>query len=113
MSENSYPIFFVPLEGPVEKISGHFLILVQPHDDKWLKPAAQHRMTKGNINLYATVVNVSGKACGAIEKYSRWIFRYVLLESGKFFAVLIIEPLHLEVQIHIICTFAQALLLML
>lgn len=27
---------------------------------------------------------------------SRWIFRHMLLESGQFFAVLVVEPLHLE-----------------
>lgn len=44
---------------------------------------------------------------------SRWIFRYVLLESRQLLAVLIIEPLHLEVQVHIVCTLTQAVLLML
>lgn len=46
-------------------------------------------------------------------RYLRWIFRYVLLESGQLLAVLVIEPLHLEVQVHIICAFTQAVLLML
>lgn len=46
-------------------------------------------------------------------KYSRWIIRYMLLESGQILAILIIEPLHLEVQVHIVCAFTQAVLLML
>lgn len=46
-------------------------------------------------------------------RYLRWIFRYMLLESGQLLAVLVIEPLHLEVQVHIICAFTQAVLLML
>lgn len=47
--ENSYPIFFVPLQGSMEKVSGHFFIFIQPHDDKWLKPATEQRRRKGNM----------------------------------------------------------------
>lgn len=43
----------------------------------------------------------------------RWIFRYMFLESGQVFAVLVIEPLHLEMQVHIIGTFTQSVLLVL
>lgn len=46
-------------------------------------------------------------------RYSRWIFRHMLLKSWQVLAVLVIEPLHLEVQVHIICTFTQTVLLML
>ena len=34
----SYPILLVSLQGSMQEISGHFLILVQPLDDKGLKP---------------------------------------------------------------------------
>lgn len=43
----------------------------------------------------------------------RWIFWYMLLESGQLLAVFIIEPLHLEVEVHIVCTLTQAVLLVL
>lgn len=35
----------------------------------------------------------------------RWIFRDMFLESGQLFAVLVVEPLHLEMQVHVIGTF--------
>lgn len=43
----------------------------------------------------------------------RWIFRHVFLESGQVFAVLVVEPLHLEMQVHVICTFTESVLLVL
>lgn len=46
-------------------------------------------------------------------RYLRWIFRNVLLESGELLAVLVVEPLDLEVQVHIICALTHAVLLML
>lgn len=61
--------------------------------------------------MSGTVVNVGGKVWMLFMRYSRRIFRYVLLESGQLLAVLVIEPLHLEVQVHIICAFTQAVLL--
>lgn len=65
------------------------------------------------MSLCAIQTDVADKVCMLYRKHSRWIFRYVFLESGQLLAVLIIEPLHLEVQVHIICTFTQAVLLML
>lgn len=47
------------------------------------------------------------------RRYLRWIIRYMLLESGQILTILIIEPLHLEVQVHVVCTFTQAVLLVL
>lgn len=60
----------------------------------------------------------SGKCTGRkawmlFIRYLRWIFRNVLLESGELLAVLVVEPLDLEVQVHIICALTQAVLLML
>lgn len=45
VEEDSYPILFVPLQGSMEKIPGHLLIFIQPHDDKWLKPATEIQRT--------------------------------------------------------------------
>lgn len=53
------------------------------------------------------------KAWTRFIRYLRWIFRNVLLESGELLAVLVVEPLDLEVQVHIICALTQAVLLML
>lgn len=64
------------------------------------------------MSLCATVVDVRVKSVGAV-KHLRWIFRYVLLEGGQLLAVLVVKPFHLEVQVHIICTFTQAVLLVL
>lgn len=36
----------------------------------------------------------------------RRIFRDMFLESGQLFAVLVVEPLHLEMQVHVIGAFA-------
>lgn len=63
-------------------------------------------------------LNHSGKCTGRkawmlFIRYLRWIFRNVLLESGELLAVLVVEPLDLEVQVHIICALTQAVLLML
>lgn len=65
------------------------------------------------MSLCLTVANVGGKGLVLFIRYLRWVFRDVLLESGQFLAVLVIEPLHLEVQVHIICAFTQAVFLML
>lgn len=61
----------------------------------------------------STLVMVREKVRMLFVQYLRWIFRYMLLESGEFLAVLVIEPLHLEVQVHIVCALTQAVLLML
>lgn len=39
----SYPILLVSLQGSVQEIPGHFLILVQPLDDEGLKPPGMER----------------------------------------------------------------------
>lgn len=65
------------------------------------------------MSLCTTVVNVQRKAWMLFIRYLRWIFRNVLLESGELLAVLVVEPLDLEVQVHIICALTQAVLLML
>ncbi len=36
----SHPVFLVALQGSVQKVSRHLLILIQPLDDKWLEPPA-------------------------------------------------------------------------
>ena len=70
-------------------------------------------MSSINMSLCLAVINVGGNVWMLGRKYSRRIFRYMLLESGQLLAVLVIEPLHLEVQVHIICAFTQAVFLML
>lgn len=65
-----------------------------------------------NPSLWLTVSNVEA-GTDVCREHSRRIFRYVLLESDQLLAVLVIEPLHFEVQVHIICAFTQAMLLML
>lgn len=42
---NFYPIFFVSLQSAVKKISRHFLVFVQPLNDKRLKPTAERGKT--------------------------------------------------------------------
>ena len=44
---------------------------------------------------------------------SRGVLGHVLLEGDQLLAVLVVQPLHFEVQVHIICTLAQPVLLML
>lgn len=39
----SYPVLLVSLQGSVQEIPGHFLILVQPLDDEGLKPPGMER----------------------------------------------------------------------
>lgn len=48
----------------MQKISGHFFILVQPHDDKWFKPAAEQRTEAETIwvSVPQTVLDVGGKS---------------------------------------------------
>ena len=38
VGQPSHPILLVSLQGPMQEISGHLLILVQPLDDERLKP---------------------------------------------------------------------------
>lgn len=38
MARSPHPILLVSLQGPMQEIPGHLLILVQPLDDKGLKP---------------------------------------------------------------------------
>lgn len=38
MGQPSHPILLVSFQGPMQKIPGHLLILVQPLDDEGLKP---------------------------------------------------------------------------
>lgn len=57
--ESCYPIFFVPLQGSMKKIPRHFLILIQPHNNEWFKPAAEQETCMVKIALWFTVVNVS------------------------------------------------------
>lgn len=38
MGQPSHPILLVSLQGSMQEIPGHLLILVQPLDDKGLKP---------------------------------------------------------------------------
>lgn len=47
---NFYPIFFVSLQSTVQKVSRHFLVFVQPLNDKWLKPPMESR-------IYAFIIN--------------------------------------------------------
>lgn len=70
----------------------------------------EERTSRGRIKVTASQVNIG---CDAFTGSLRWIFRYVLLECGQVFAVLVVEPLHLEMQVHIICTFTESVLLML
>lgn len=42
-NRNFYPVFFISLQSPMKKISRHFLIFIQPLNDKRLKPAAERR----------------------------------------------------------------------
>lgn len=45
--------------------------------------------------------------------YSRGIFWHSALEEGQVFAVLIVQPLDLEVEVHVIRTLAQTIFFML
>lgn len=38
MGQSPHPILLVSLQGPMQEIPGHLLILIQPLDDKGLKP---------------------------------------------------------------------------
>lgn len=45
----SHPIFLIALQGSVQKVSGHLLILIQPLDDKRFEPPAEEHH---NLKLY-------------------------------------------------------------
>lgn len=55
------------------------------------------------------VVYVCGCRAHWASCYSRRIFRHSALEEGQVFAVLVVQPLHFKVQVHVICTLAQAI----
>lgn len=42
----------------------------------------------------------------------RWIVGHFLLEGRQIANILVVQPFHFEVQIHIVCTFTQSVLLM-
>lgn len=43
VDQPSHPILLVSLQGPMQEISGHLLIFVQPLNDKGLKPPGMER----------------------------------------------------------------------
>ena len=43
VDQPSYPVLLVSLQGSMQEIPGHFLILVQPLDDEGLKPPGMAR----------------------------------------------------------------------
>lgn len=45
--------------------------------------------------------------------YSRRVLGHAALEGGQLGDVLVVQPLHLEVQVHVVCALAQAVLLVL
>lgn len=85
--------------------------------------SSNHMMTNGSNQLQSKNQAANTSVFGRHDKdkerkillirYLRWILWYVLLESGQVLAVFIIKPLHFKVQVHIICTFTQAMLLVL
>lgn len=48
-----YPIFFVSLQSAMQKVPRHFLVFVQPLNDKWLKPPVESRKDVCNYKLGA------------------------------------------------------------
>lgn len=45
--------------------------------------------------------------------HSRRVLGHAALEGGQLGDVLVVQPLHLEVQVHVVCALAQAVLLVL
>lgn len=45
--------------------------------------------------------------------HSRGVLGHAALEGGQLSDVLVVQPLHLEVQVHVVCALAQAVLLVL
>ena len=107
---NFYPIFFVSLQSTVQKVPRHFLVFVQPLNDKWLEPPAESRKDASNFkqeDFHCFTFTFCLTSC-----YSRRIFRHSALEEGQVFAVLVVQPLDLEVQVHVICALTQAIFFM-
>lgn len=114
-----HPIFFVSLQSAVQKVPRHFLVFIQPLNNKRLKPPAKSRTClrigkrgEPRIRQDETFFHFFSQ-CKSKSCYSRRIFRHPALEEGQVFAVLVVQPLDLEVQVHVICTLAQAVSFML
>lgn len=80
--------------------------------------SSNHMITNGSNQLQKEKEDGSGspsqrKEDEAFAGSLRRIFRDMFLESGQLFAVLVVEPLHLEMQVHVIGAFTQPVLLML
>ena len=51
--------------------------------------------------------------CSPPHDDSRWVFGHLALEGRQILHVFILEPLHLEVQVHVVSTLTQPVFLML
>lgn len=62
------------------------------------------KVTEGDRSWGSTTIDIT---------HSHWIFRHFSLEGRQITNIFIVQPLHFEVQIHIVCTFTQPVFLML
>lgn len=123
----THPFSLVPLQRPMHELHWHLLVLCQPGQDELQEPAGKQRyihkspfsflfclqpcficlvLSSFHLKLTAEQENVTDK-----RAFLHGVLGHSVSEDGQLLYVLIVEPLDFEVQVHVVSSLAEFMLL--